>query len=315
VLFKDYATAWRETYQKSLRNKASRAKLLRIVETICKPLHKMRMDHIGTDQIITLVLDPIRLKVETARDTRQRLKLIMDAAIADNLRKDNPADYQSRLRPKLGRAPKRSRLRGPHKGLAYQDLPAFMAKLAALPDLGARALEITILNVARTVEIRKMRYAHLDLDKGVWDLKAAGIITADSEGGEGTKNDVDKKTPLSRQSVAILRKLAESRVGDLVFPGRDLAAPMSDATMLKRIKQLTGDPKMTVHGVRGTFRTWAQEETDFEEEIVEHCMYLITGDAAEKTYKHGQALKKRRVVLQAFADFALPPARKMQLVA
>jgi hypothetical protein len=76
---------------------------------------------------------------------------------------------------------------------------------------------------------------------------------------------------------------------------------MSDATMLKRIKQLTGDPKMTVHGVRGTFRTWAQEETDFEEEIVEHCMHHITGDAAEKTFKHGQALKKRRVVLQAFA--------------
>jgi hypothetical protein len=63
-----------------------------------------------------------------------------------------------------------------------------------------------------------------------------------------------------------------------------------------------------VHGFRTTFRTWAQEETDFEEAIVEHCLHHITGDDAEKAYKRGEALRKRRIVMQAFADFAtLPP--------
>jgi hypothetical protein len=42
-----------------------------------------------------------------------------------------------------------------------------------------------------------------------------------------------------------------------------------------------------VHGFRTTFRTWAQEETDFEEEIVEHCLHHITGDDADKAYKVG----------------------------
>jgi integrase len=88
---------------------------------------------------------------------------------------------------------------------------------------------------------------------------------------------------------------------------------MSNNTMLKALKELSGDQTVTVHGLRGTFRTWAQDETDFEEEIVEHCMHHITGDDAEKAYKHGQAMRKRRVVLQAWADFATK--RRAKLIA
>lgn len=303
-LFLAYATAWRETYEISLKHQASRAKLKNIVETHAKPLHRLRIDEITTEQIIQLVLKPIYRQVETARDTRQRLKLIFDAAIADGWRKDNPADYATKLRPKLGKAPKRGRARGHHKAMSYAEVPAFMQKLAAVPDLSARALEVTALTAARTAEIMHMQWLHLDLDNGLWDLSAISGLVQDIEGGEGTKNDYDKKTPLPRQVVAILRELYDSRVCDYVFPGRDLNGPMSNMTMLKKLKELSGDPTLTVHGLRGTFRTWAQDETDFEEEIVEHCMHHISGDSAEKAYKHGQALKKRRAVLQEWADFA-----------
>jgi DNA invertase Pin-like site-specific DNA recombinase len=92
---------------------------------------------------------------------------------------------------------------------------------------------------------------------------------------------------------------------------RRVASQVSNNTMLKALKEISGDPTLTVHGLRGTFRTWAQDETDFEEEIVEHCMHHITGDDAEKAYKHGQALRKRRIVLQAWADFATKPPAKL----
>jgi integrase len=110
---------------------------------------------------------------------------------------------------------------------------------------------------------------------------------------------------------AYLREAYDSRISDLVFPGRDLKSPMSENTMLKHLKEITGDPTLTVHGFRTTFRTWAQEETKFEEEIVEHCLHHITGDEAEKAYKRGEALRKRRVVMQAFAGFATRPAAKV----
>jgi hypothetical protein len=35
----------------------------------------------------------------------------------------------------------------------------------------------------------------------------------------------------------------------------------------------------------------------------------ITGDAAEKAYKRGEALRKRLAVMQAFADFAARPPK------
>jgi integrase len=79
---------------------------------------------------------------------------------------------------------------------------------------------------------------------------------------------------------------------------------MSNNTMLKALKEISGDPPLTLHSLRGTLRSWAQVETDFEEEIVEHCMHHVTGDEAEKVYKPAQAVRKRRVVLQAWADFA-----------
>jgi integrase len=313
-LFGPYATAWRETYEKGLKHLSSRNKLKHQIDVHCKPLHRMRMDEITTDQIIKLVLGPTRHKVETTRDVRQRLQKIFKVAIGDELRRDNPADYERRIEPKMGKAPKRGRVRGHHKAMSHQDVPAFMHKLSTIADQSARAIEITALTVARTHEIQNMRWSQLDLDRGQWDIIGAGVETAapgETEGGTGTKNSYDRRTPLPRQALAILREMYEKRINDYVFPGRDLDGQMSNNTMLKALKEISGDPTLTVHGLRGTFRTWAQDETDFEEEIVEHCMHHITGDDAEKAYKHGQALRKRRIVLQAWADFATKPPAKL----
>lgn len=224
----------------------------------------------------------------------------MDAAIALDLRpKHNPADWDSRLKPIMPKQRKRGTVRGSHKAMPYHDLPAFMQKLNADPDQSARALEVTILTLARTNEVQNMRWAQLDLKGGLWNMN-----TLD------TKNERPKRTPLPRQALAYLCEAYESRVSDeFVFPGRGLRQSISNMTMLKHLKQITGDERLTVHGFRTTFRTWAQEETNFEEEIVEHCLHHITGDDAEKAYKRGEALKKRRLVMQAFADFATRPPK------
>src|SRR5439155_9617460 len=298
-LFGEFAEEWRQTYEAGLKHKAARNKLKRIVQVICKPLHKLRLDEIETEHIIA-VLRKVWHQREISRNTSQRIKKIQDAAIALNLRpKHNPADWDSRLKPIMPKQRKRGSVRGGHKAMDYHDLPAFMQKLAANSDQSAQALEVAILTFARTIEVQNMRWSQLDLESGVWDL-----------GTLDTKNERPKRTPLPRQTLAYLRETYESRVSEeFVFPGRSLTKPISNMTMLKHLKQTTGDETLTVHGFRTTFRTWAQEETDFEEEIVEHCLHHITGDDAEKAYKRGEALKKRRIVMQAFANFATRPLK------
>jgi len=298
-LFGEFAEEWRQTYETGLKHKAARNKLKRIVQVITKPLHRLRLDEIETEHVIA-VLRKVWHQREVSRDTRQRIKKIMDAAIALNLRsKDNPADWNSRLAPIMPKQPKRGNARGSHKAMDYRDLPAFMQKLATIPEQSARALEVTILTLARTAEVQNMRWPQIDREAGLWDLN-----------GGSMKNERSKRTPLPRQTLGYLREAYESRVHDeFVFPGRSLKKPISNMTMLKHLKEITGDETLTVHGFRTTFRTWAQEETDFEEEIVEHCLHHITGDEAEKAYKRGEALRKRRVVMQAFANFATRPLR------
>jgi integrase len=298
-VFGEFAEEWRQTYETGLKHSAARNKLKRIVQVITKPLHRLRLDEIETQHIVA-VLRKIWHHREVSRDTRQRIKKILDAAIALNLRpKHNPADWDSRLKPIMPKQRKRGAVRGSHKAMDYHDLPAFMRMLAANSDQSARALEVAVLTFARTREVQNMRWSQLDLESGLWDL-----------GTLDTKNERFKRTPLPRQTLAYLREAYEHRVSDdFVFLGRSLAKPISNMTMLKHLKEITADETLTVHGFRTTFRTWAQEETDFEEEIVEHCLHHITGDDAEKAYKRGEALRKRRVVTQAFADFATGPPK------
>jgi hypothetical protein len=111
------------------------------VQVITKPLHKLRLDEIETEHVVA-VLRKIWHQREISRDTRQRLKKILDAAIALNLRpKHNPADWDNRLKPIMPKQSKRGTTRGSHKAIEYHDLPAFMEKLAANPEQSARALE------------------------------------------------------------------------------------------------------------------------------------------------------------------------------
>ena len=56
-LFGPYARAWRETYEKSLKHRASRDKLKRNIDVHCATLHKLRLDEIATDHVIKQVLD------------------------------------------------------------------------------------------------------------------------------------------------------------------------------------------------------------------------------------------------------------------
>jgi integrase len=137
----------------------------------------------------------------------------------------------SRLKPIMPKQRKRGTVRGSHKAIDYHDLPAFMQKLATNSDQSARALEVTILTFARTIEVQNMRWSQLDLESGIWDL-----------GTLDTKNERLKRTPLPRQTLAYLREANESRVSDeFVFLGRSLAQPISNMTMLKHLKQITGD--------------------------------------------------------------------------
>ena len=72
--------------------------------------------------------------------------------------------------------------------------------------------------------------------------------------------------------------------------------------MLRRLKM----EGVTVHGFRSTFRDWAGNETHFPREVAEAALAHVIGDKAEQAYRRGDALEKRRGLMDAWASFCEP---------
>ena len=62
----------------------------------------------------------------------------------------------------------------------------------------------------------------------------------------------------------------------------------------------------TVHGFRSSFRDWAGNISSFPREIVETAMAHVIGDKAEQAYRRGDALEKRRKLMEAWAAYCEP---------
>jgi hypothetical protein len=62
----------------------------------------------------------------------------------------------------------------------------------------------------------------------------------------------------------------------------------------------------TVHGFRSGFRDWCGEATSIPREVAEAALAHVAGDATERAYRRGDALEKRRGVMEAWAGFCEP---------
>ena len=256
-LFGEFAEEWQKTYEIGLKHKAARNKLKRIVQIICRPLHKLRLDEVETEHVIA-VLRKVWHQREVSRDTRQRIKKILDAAIALNLRpKHNPADWDSRLKPIMPKQSKRGTIRGSHKAMYHHDRPAFMQKLATNSDQSARALEVAILTFARTIEVQNMRWSQLDLESGLWDL-----------GTLDTKNERLKRTPLhgctqSPDDFAAgtrMNFIAERRTCFVVYPAQPSEANQAKCWNWFRTEDQqrgTGEPSLIAGITRQIMRDYS----------------------------------------------------------
>jgi integrase len=110
------------------------------------------------------------------------------------------------------------------------------------------------------------------------------------------------RVPLSRPALDVLRQALTLGSGKgFVFPGTRSGRPLSDKTLSKLVKDLGFDAD--VHGFRTSFRTWAQERTNFPREVAEFALAHVVGDAAEQAYARSDLFEKRRKMMEAWAAY------------
>lgn len=70
----------------------------------------------------------------------------------------------------------------------------------------------------------------------------------------------------------------------------------------------------TVHGFRSSFRDWASEETNFQNDVIEAALAHVNPNATERAYKRTTFFEKRRKLMEAWASYLDgAPANVVQL--
>jgi len=292
VTFQDAAEAFIRAHKAGWRNAKHADQWRNTLATYAYPvIGTLPVQQIDSGLVVR-VLEPIwTTKTETASRLRQRIEAVLDAATARGQRTgENPARWRGHLDSLLPARAKVQRVRH-HPALPYAELGAFMAGLRKQQGLAARAMELLILTATRTTECIAARWSEFNLDEKLWTLPAERI-----------KAGREHRIPLAPAAVALLRKLAEAKVNEFVFPGRP-GKPLSNGALLALLKRMKR-ADLTAHGFRSTFRDWAAEQTNYPREVAEMALSHAISDKVEAAYRRGDLLEKRRRLMEAWASYA-----------
>lgn len=164
------------------------------------------------------------------------------------------------------------------------------------------ALRLLPLVMVRPGELRHAYWSEFDLDEGMWRIPAGRM-----------KMRREHLVPLSRQAVAILRKLepltqhrgaALEKTDYLVFPSlRSRDRPVSENTFNAALRRLGFDQdEMTSHGFRAMASTLLHEQ-GWNSDAIERQLAHAPNNQVKAAYHRGEHLAERRKMLQAWADY------------
>jgi len=291
--FGPFALALIDEIGAGFRNAKHREQWRTTLTAYAVPIWNKRLADIETDDVLACLKPIWQAKAVTALRVRGRIERVLDAAAARGLRsRDNPARWRGHLANLLAKPQKLAR--GHHAAMPFDDVPAYVACLREIRSVSALALEFAILTAARSGEVAGARWSEIDLAGKVWTVPASRM-----------KSGREHRVPLTDRAVEILSVFAETKTDDHVFPGVKRGCSVS-ASALTALMRRTGAGDFTVHGFRSAFRDWAGERTNFPREIAEAALAHVVGDATERAYRRGDALEKRRALMEAWATFCEP---------
>lgn len=258
----------------------------------CEPIRDIKIETISTAHVVKVLKPIFERTPETGRQTRYRIEYVLDYAATLGMRSgDNPARWRGHLKTLFGDT--KREVKKHFSAMPYNQMPEFIGQLRARDAMAAFALEHTILTCARTSETLEARWPEINLETRVWTVPAIRM-----------KMKREHAVPLSDRVLEILTPLYVNRLSDeaFVFPGARPNRPLSNMSMNMLLRRMKVE-NATTHGFRSTFRDWAGDCTSFNREVPEAALSHAIGDTVERSYRRGDALEKRRGLMQQWADY------------
>ena len=274
----------------------------------------MRVDTILTGDVVRALETIWMTMPETASRTRQRVEKIFDWCKTSGYRSaENPARWRGCLEYLLPKPSKTQKVEN-QPALDWRRVPDFMTELESEAGFAAKALKLSILCAMRSRETRLLRWDEVDMSEKIITIPA-----------DRMKARREHRIPLSSEALKLLKGIERVEGEELVFPGRKHGEPMSDATMLRVIQRMNNrreekfvDAKtgksIVVHGFRASFKTWATEATAYPRELVESALAHTIWNKTEAAYQRGDALDKRRRLMNKWAAYISGAALNEQVI-
>ncbi len=177
-----------------------------------------------------------------------------------------------------------------------EELPALLKAIARYDELGdlqtRLALQMLALTFVRTGEMIGATWDEFDTVNAVWSIPA-----------ERMKMKAEHVVPLSTQALAVLAQLkAIAGTSRFVFPGRNVAKPISNNTMLFALYRLGYKGRMSGHGFRAVASTVLNEQ-GFRPDVIERQLAHCERNAVRGAYNRAEYLKERTRMMQWWADY------------
>ena len=235
------------------------------------------------------VLTPIwTTKPETASRVRQRMETVMDWAVTQGYRLDNPAGRSLLKVLPPAKGPKEH-----HRALPYAQVPGAVTRVrdstAEAPT--KLAFEFLVLTAGRSGEVREAEWGEIDWEAATWEIPAARM-----------KARRPHRVPLSGRALEILKEA--SRFGgeqDMVFPATRSGRAASPTTFIALLRRL-GLPAVP-HGFRSSFRDWVIEQTSTPWAVAEAALAHNVGNSTEAAYMRSDLFDQRRALMDAWAEY------------
>ncbi len=306
--FERCATLYMAEHEKGWRNAKHRQQWHSTLATYAYPIIGALPVDIITVEHVMQILTPIwTTKNETASRIRGRIETILDwAKVQKHRTGDNPARWDGHLEHLLAARSKVHKVEN-HPALPWEQIPEFMGELRRQEGLAAKCLEFAILTAARSGESRGLPWEG-EIAGDLWTVPAARM-----------KREREHRVPLTAPALAIIEYMRSVRQNDYVFPGDQADEPLSDMSLIAVIRRMNearekaGKPKwidpkqsgreVVPHGFRSTFDDWVAEATDFPDWLADAALAHAKGDKVEAAYKRGDALAKRRQMMEAWGRY------------
>ena len=229
------------------------------------------------------VLSPLwDTKQETARRVKHRLSAVMDWAVIEGHRPDNPVERCAARLPKQNDQSKNFRA-VPHTEVA--DAVAVVRNSAAWPVTRA-CFEFAVLTACRPEEARSALWSEIRDD--VWTVP-----------GVRTKSRLEFRVPLSTMALLVLNEARElSDCNGLIFPSRS-GRTLSNSAMRRMLIRVGVDS--TVHGFRSSFRNWCAE-SGVSDEVAETCLAHVPNKVAA-AHRRTDLIDLRREVMEQWGRY------------